>query len=59
MGRAHNQKARDKNQGKLPQTPRKDINTDDSDLELAKELDDRYELKARQGFGPLELKRKE
>ncbi|WP_078427976.1 YfhD family protein [Alkalihalobacterium alkalinitrilicum] len=58
MGRARKQKARDKNKAGLPQTPKKDIKTDDQDLELAKELDDRYELKARPGYSPTEVERK-
>lgn len=58
MGRARKQKARDKNKNSLPQTPQKDIAKDDQDLELAKELDDRYELKAMPGFPPTEVNRK-
>ncbi|MBU9712145.1 YfhD family protein [Evansella tamaricis] len=58
MGRAHKQKARDKNKQKLPQTPQKDIAADDQDLELAKEVDDLYELKARPGYSPTEVRRK-
>ncbi|MDG5788416.1 YfhD family protein [Evansella sp. AB-P1] len=59
MSRARKQKARDKNKSKLPQTPRKDIATDDSDLEVAKEVDELYELKARQGYSPTKVIRKE
>lgn len=58
MGRARKQKARDKNKNSLPQTPQKDIAKDDQDLELAKELDDLYELKAKPGFPPTEVNRK-
>ena len=58
MGRARKQKTRDRNKNSLPQTPRKDIATDDQDLEFAKELDDRYELKAKPGFPPTEVDRK-
>lgn len=45
MGRGQSQKPRDKNQSKLPQTPRKDIAKSNEDLELAKELDERYDIK--------------
>lgn len=57
MGRARKQKARDKNKNSLPQTPRKDIATDDQDLELAKELN-LYDLKGKLGFPATEVKRK-
>lgn len=59
MGRARKQKTRDKNKNTLPQTPKKDIATDDQDLEFAKELDDRYELNAYEGFEPTEVDRKD
>ncbi|WP_184664180.1 YfhD family protein [Texcoconibacillus texcoconensis] len=54
MGRARKQKTRDRNKQDLPQTPRKDIVTDDQDLELAKELDKQYDLKSKPGFSPTE-----
>lgn len=57
MGRARKQKTRDKNKNKLPQTPRREIATDDSDLEFAKELDEVYDLNAYQGFEPTEVNR--
>ncbi|MCD8501974.1 MAG: YfhD family protein [Bacillaceae bacterium] len=59
MGRARKQKTRDKNKNSLPQTPKKDIATDNSDLEIAKELDEVYELNAYQGFEPTEVVRKD
>lgn len=58
MGRARQQKARDKNKNSLPQTPRKDIATDDQDIEIAKEIGDFYELKSKIGFPPTEVNRK-
>lgn len=51
-------KNKDKNSKKLPQTPRNQIAHSDDDLELAKELSDRYELKAKPGFPPTEVERK-
>ena len=59
MGRARKQKTRDKNKNKLPQTPRRDTATNDDDLEFAKELDEVYELKAKPGFVPTEVDRKQ
>lgn len=59
MSRARKQKARDKNKQTLPQTPRRDIATSDEDLELAKELDELYELKARPGHPPTKVIRKD
>ncbi|MDQ0255684.1 hypothetical protein J2S74_003066 [Evansella vedderi] len=59
MGRARKQKARDKNKQTLPQTPRKDIATTNEDLEVAKEVDDLYELKARPGYSPTKVIRKD
>ncbi|WNF37228.1 YfhD family protein [Bacillaceae bacterium IKA-2] len=57
MGRARKQKTRDKNKNSLPQTPQKDIATDDQDLELAKEMN-LYDLKGKLGFPPTEVDRK-
>ncbi|WP_280770423.1 YfhD family protein [Salipaludibacillus daqingensis] len=58
MGSTRNRRARDKNKQKLPQTPTKDIVRDDSDLEIAKELDDLYDLHANPGYPPTEVERK-
>ncbi len=59
MGSTRNRRARDKNKQTLPQTPKKDIASDDSaDLEVAKEVDDLYELHSRPGYGPTEVERK-
>ncbi|WP_100831894.1 YfhD family protein [Alteribacter populi] len=60
MGRARKQKTRDKNKQSLPQTPKKDIagNQRQEDVELAEEVDDLYELKARPGYVPTEVNRK-
>ncbi|MFN7252029.1 MAG: YfhD family protein [Anaerobacillus sp.] len=45
MGRARKQKTRDKNKNSLPQTPKKDIATTDDDLQWAKEIDGRYDVR--------------
>lgn len=59
MGKNDRQhKNRDKNTSKLPQTPRSEIANRDDDLELAKELSDRYNLKAKPGFPPTDVNRK-
>lgn len=59
MGSTRNRHARDKNKQTLPQTPKKDIASDQSeDLEVAKEMDDLYELHARPGYAPTEVVRK-
>ncbi|MBM7645974.1 hypothetical protein JOD45_002199 [Scopulibacillus daqui] len=58
MGRSHHRKKRDKNKQDLPQTPKYEKNPDGQDLELAKELSDRYELKAKPGFPPMDVDRK-
>ncbi|WP_416148684.1 YfhD family protein [Salipaludibacillus sp. HK11] len=59
MGSTRNRRPRDKNKKSLPQTPKKDIATDNSpDLEIAKEMDDLYELHARPGYSPTEVERK-
>ncbi|RBW68007.1 YfhD family protein [Bacillus taeanensis] len=59
MGRAQNQKARDKNKAKLPQVPRSQIVKDDEELEIAKELDAQYELERKPGFPPTGVRRKD
>lgn len=46
MGRAHNQKARDKNKQKLPQTPKREIASDGKDIEFSQELADQNDLEA-------------
>ncbi|MRG85821.1 YfhD family protein [Salinibacillus xinjiangensis] len=46
MGRAQSQKPRDKNQAKLPQTPRRDIVPDGRDIEFAQEFADHDDLEA-------------
>ncbi|ADU30593.1 YfhD family protein [Evansella cellulosilytica] len=58
MGRAHKQKARDKNKQTLPQTPKKDIARDEQDLEVAKEVDAIYELHSNPGYSPTKVMRK-
>jgi hypothetical protein len=45
MGRAHNQKARDKNKQTLPQLP-KNMKSDGKDIEFANELADQEDLEA-------------
>jgi hypothetical protein len=59
MGKADNQKTRDKNKAKLPQTPGKDIvQGAREDTEFANELNDRYELERKPGFAATGVKRK-
>ncbi|WNB92929.1 YfhD family protein [Bacillus sp. NEB1478] len=51
---------RDKNKTSLPQVPKAQISNSESDeYEFAKELSDQYELVAKPGFGPTEVKRKD
>ncbi|MFA9556954.1 YfhD family protein [Evansella sp. AB-rgal1] len=42
-----------------PQTPKKDIAKSDQDLEVAKEMDEMYELKSRIGYSPTKVVRKD
>ncbi|MBU8905810.1 YfhD family protein [Desertibacillus haloalkaliphilus] len=58
MGRAHDQRPRDKNKATLPQTPRRDIAKTNDDLELAKEVNELYDLEAKPGFDVTAAKRK-
>ncbi|WP_085524650.1 YfhD family protein [Tuberibacillus sp. Marseille-P3662] len=63
MGRGHKHRVnRDKNSKHLPQTPDqlKRPDGEDETLELSRELDDRYELKAKPGLDEkTELRRKD
>ncbi|MGC4379059.1 YfhD family protein [Fictibacillus sp. Mic-4] len=60
MGRAHKQRiTRDKNKSSLPQVPRANLVSTDSENEFAKELDDRYEFEVKPGFGPTGVRRKD
>ncbi|MFS0645979.1 YfhD family protein [Siminovitchia sp. 179-K 8D1 HS] len=45
MGRAHNQKARDKNKQKLPQVPKYE-KSDGRDIEFSQELADHDDIEA-------------
>lgn len=45
MGRAHKQKARDKNKAKLPQVP-KNLKSDGKSIEFSRELADKDDLQA-------------
>ncbi|GIN88285.1 hypothetical protein J6TS2_46710 [Heyndrickxia sporothermodurans] len=47
MGRAHKQKARDKNKAKLPQVP-KNLKSDGIDVEYSSELADQADLEAQE-----------
>ncbi|RLQ92384.1 YfhD family protein [Falsibacillus albus] len=46
MGRAHNQKTRDKNKGKLPQVPKNSKTSSAQDVEYSRELADQADLEA-------------
>lgn len=48
MGRDDRHRARDKNQAKLPQTPRRDLAPDGLDIEFSRELADVEDLEAQQ-----------
>ncbi|MGO4889092.1 YfhD family protein [Anaerobacillus sp. MEB173] len=58
MSRARTRKARDKNEAKLPQTPKKDIATANDDIEIAQEVSEQYDLEVKPGFQPTAAKRK-
>jgi hypothetical protein len=61
LGHTHRQRqTRDKNKAKLPQVPRNNIvQTDDQEqYEIAKELDQKYNLEVKPGFGPTGVQRK-
>ncbi|WEG14387.1 YfhD family protein [Pullulanibacillus sp. KACC 23026] len=61
MGRQHKTRVnRDGNSTTLPQTPKQLKRPYDQgeELELARELDEVYDLKARQGYSPTEVERK-
>lgn len=62
MGRGQKTRVnRDKNANTLPQTPKelKRPYNQGEELEVAKELNEMYELKARPGYGPTEVERKD
>lgn len=48
MGRDDRRRARDKNQPKLPQTPRRDLAPDGLDIEFSRELADVEDFEAQQ-----------
>lgn len=58
MGRDNHNSKRSKNKKDLSMTPKRDIATDDSDLEIAKELTDMYNYEVKPGFVPTGVERK-
>jgi hypothetical protein len=61
MGRGQKTRTtRDRNASTLPQTPKQQKRPYDQgeELELAKELNEMYELKAQPGYAPTEVKRR-
>jgi hypothetical protein len=59
MGRIHqDRETREKTKVKSPQVPEKDIVQNDDQYEIAKELDDRYEMEVKPGFEPTGVRRK-
>jgi hypothetical protein len=56
----HHKGNRDKNLTSLPQVPKNEISSSNSEeFEFAKELSDLYELERKPGFGPTGVKRKD